>query len=138
MSLNSSGWLDRGYGVDKILVMGTTDEAPGEKLTAASRLQADSAEVVVEAMQRAVLDIASRAKFRGRKLRPGPAMNALAIWLAELPVSDRAAFMAGAVARLEKVLEGDPVRFNGVGAPEPIEIELTPVNPPAKARKKSG
>lgn len=42
-----------------------------------------------------------KLKYNGNKLRPGPMLNALAVWFLELDESERASRMQAMVARLE-------------------------------------
>jgi hypothetical protein len=108
------------------------------------RLQADSAREIALAFEHAALDLA-HLKFRGRKLRPGPLLNALVLAWCDLPPSERERFAVTAIARLDSVLSSG--EGQSVGASEGVRVEVPPLNAhvpapaassPRIARKRSG
>ena len=78
-----------------------------KKLGSEFRLQADSDEGVTKPFELAILHLPSALKFQGRKLRPGPFINALVCWWSRLPKKERERIAGEALAGLEGVLRSE-------------------------------
>jgi hypothetical protein len=61
--------------------------------------------------------LARRLKFRGRKLKPGPVMNALLVHFMTLPEDEQARIIEGGLKRYEALLEYDTPRDDLVSVP---------------------
>ena len=121
-----------------MLVM--TDHSTGDKPTKPTRLQADSNAVVQRAFYHAVIDLEGEIRHRGRKLRPGPMLNALAYWFSMLEEAERLRIGREAMSLYETV----PPE-NGGGKLNAAEMELLrrqdggpEPEPRKRGRKKSG
>jgi hypothetical protein len=107
------------------------------------RLQADSVPEVAGDFEKAVLRLAHDVRFQGRKLRPGPALNALVLWFVELPEAERERVARDAIRRLEAVMDDAPV----IPAPAPADSPIgqpydpdtaRPLNGPRRRKGKTG
>ncbi len=75
------------------------------------RLQAFSVGEIVTPFEKAVIDLSERHRIRGKKLRPGPFLNALVLRFLQLPDAAKEEFAATALAELEYFLaESDEER----------------------------
>jgi hypothetical protein len=100
------------------------------------RLQADSDIEVVRSFNRCALDLEGDLQFNGRLLKPGPLLNALALWWVSRPEAERRDIAQDGLSRLEAVLgetqEPAPTQQTA------ITVELTREASPKRGRKKSG
>lgn len=89
-----------------------------------SRLAASSHEELVDLWEEAITQSRSGVRYQGRKLRPGPALNALVLWFAELPDQERIRIVAEAVPRLERFLAEEEMNQNpNMPKPKPKLVE---------------
>ena len=116
------------------------------------KLSARSLRSVVRLTEDAVRDLVDNApqvRFRGRKLSNEALVNAATFYVASLPKAQRAAIVAQAIARIEKLLEseGEWAPGNEPKAAKGAAVTWTPggetrATPPApkgkSSRRKSG
>jgi hypothetical protein len=76
-------------------------------LTSTHRLQALSVPEITDEIERLVMRYGREVKFQGRKLRPGPLLNAIVLHFIRLPEAEQAHIIAGAVRELEALLADD-------------------------------
>jgi hypothetical protein len=80
-------------------------------LTSDNRLQALSVPEITEAFEDAAVAISRVHEFNGRKLKPGPLLNAIVLRFLEMDEGERGAFAGESLARLELLLaENDKER----------------------------
>lgn len=72
-----------------------------------NRIQFPSIPELKDGMTNTVNRLARKVKFRGRKLRPGPLMNALVLHYLTLPEEEQIAIAATSIERYESLLQSD-------------------------------
>ena len=88
-----------------------------KKMTRLNRLQSDSLAEVTMGFEQSVLDLSSQLRFQGRKLRPGPLLNAIVLWFNEQADEDKARIARIGLTRFEALLADDE--------PKETQFELT-------------
>lgn len=80
-------------------------------------------------------------QFRGRKLRPGPVLNAIVLHFLSMPIDEQERITREYLARYERLLESDePVKLAEVVAPRREVAQGVPVAgpaPPSRGRKRA-
>src|SRR4051812_33998384 len=84
-------------------------------LTSEYRLQALSVPDVTEPFERCVLDMARSEVFLGRKLKPGPVLNALVMHFLDMQATERDRIVGRYLRKLETVLDAEPTPAPGRG-----------------------
>lgn len=77
------------------------------KLTATNKIQALSIPEIQHGLVKAALDLESKVKFRRNKLKPGPLMNAIALWFLTRTPGAQEEIAREFIAKLEGILESD-------------------------------
>jgi len=72
-----------------------------KKFSKSYRLQSDSVAEITRAFEEATFKLSETLKFDGRKLRPGPLLNAIAVHFLHMSEADREEFGRFALAQLE-------------------------------------
>lgn len=85
----------------------------GRKLEAEDKIQTPSIPEVKHGIANAAMRLERKVKFNGRKLRPGPLMNAVFLWYLTQPEDVQEAIARKYVGKLEGILSAD----------EPVELE---------------
>lgn len=72
--------------------------------TSTYRLQGLSVPEIAGEFEEATLRVGRRFQFNGKKLKPGPLLNAIVLWYLRLPEDERVRFSGEWIARLEESL----------------------------------
>lgn len=111
------------------------------QLGKARRLQADSDPEVVRDFARAAIDLEGVLRFNGRVLKPGPLLNALAVWWLSRDEAERLEIAREGLTLLEAKLTPGPIESAPAGPPV-VDVVMTreEVAKPASAvrKKRSG
>lgn len=84
---------------------------------AENRIQAPSIPEIKEGIVASAMRLGRSIKFRGRKLRPGPLINAVMLQFLTMPAADQERLAREYLARYEAILEHDDVQSLDVDPP---------------------
>lgn len=120
--------------------MSRKSQKRSEDKPASDRFQAESWPGIKDSFDHTTIDVGRSYRFQGRKLRPGPLLNALAVWFTKLDPSEQNRIAGEALHLLESEIqriEGGEVTIKVKMKKIRNRDDGTPVDPtPPKAPKR--
>lgn len=96
------------------------------------RLQGDSLQAIAGALDEFAVRIAGEIKYKKRKIKSGPFLNALVLWFLSHDEAERKRIAKDAVARLEAFMAGEDGESPRADLPAPSPVAHSRPEKPAR------